>query len=296
MFIAGLRSASAAVLTTLSSGVFGVQPSRNMATLKEISMRLKSIQSIGKITKSMKMIASTKVTRAQRIMGQARIYGGAATDMLKHVDVPATKGDDALVITVSSDRGLCGGIHSSVSKATKSFIAQNPKASNAILGLRARTQIAREYRENILISIDGVTKNIPTWYEAALIGDIVLAEKPTFDSASIIYNHFKSLIAYDATIISVPSAKSLAAAPKLAAYEFEDELLKNYEEFTMANSLYWAMAEGYASEMSAKRTAMENATKNAGEMIQKLTLTYNRSRQATITNELIDIITGASAM
>ncbi|KAH6562377.1 hypothetical protein BASA50_006539 [Batrachochytrium salamandrivorans] len=298
MFFAGLRSASAVFssATAYGSGVCALQAQRNMATLKETAMRLKSINNIGKITKSMKMIASTKVTRAQRTMEQARIYGSVGASLFSHVGTPTTKGDDALVITVSSDRGLCGGIHSSVSKATKRFIAAHPNASSAVLGAKARSQVARECRDRIFMSADGITKNLPTWYEAAVIGDSILANKPEFDSASIVYNSFKSLIAYEAAIMDLPSTKALAAAPKLAAYEFEEELLQNYQEFTLANSLHWAIAEGYASEISAKRAAMENATKNAGDMVQRLTLIYNRSRQASITNDLIDIITGASAM
>ncbi|KAL2912294.1 atp3 gamma subunit of the F1 sector of mitochondrial F1F0 ATP synthase [Polyrhizophydium stewartii] len=289
------RAAAVAATAALPAAAAPAQQARNMATLKEISVRLKSISNIAKITKSMKMIASTKVTRAQRTMEQARVFGEAATAILKYVEVEPKK-DNVVVVTVSSDRGLCGGIHSSVSKATKRFLAANPSASSAILGQKAKSQVQREYRDNIFLSFDGVTKNAPTWFEAALIGDAILSAKPEYESASIIYNRFKSVIAFETESLSIPSVKSLASAPKLAAYEYDDDLLKNFEEFTIANTLYWAIAEGYASEMSAKRTAMENATKNAGEMIQKLTLTYNRSRQATITNELIDIITGASAM
>eukprot|EP00842_Homolaphlyctis_polyrhiza_P002276 jgi/Hompol1/3049/HPOL_006312-RA len=267
-----------------------------MATLKEISMRLKSIQNIAKITKSVKMIASTKVPRAQRLMEQSRVFGAANTAFQKHAEVPTTQGETSIVVTVSSDRGLCGGIHSYVSKATKRFLAANPNAHAAICGLKAKMQVQREYRNNIFISFDAVTKNQPTWFESAIIGDAIYSAKPEFDSANIIYNKFKSVIAYDTTTAFLPGAKAVAAAPKIAAYEFEDDLLKNFEEFNFANTLYCAFAEGYASEMCAKRTAMENATKNAGDMIQRLTLTYNRSRQAKITNELIDIITGASAL
>ncbi|KAI8925550.1 ATPase, F1 complex, gamma subunit domain-containing protein [Entophlyctis helioformis] len=291
MFFAAARSIPATAALPVAAAL---QPARNMATLKEISMRLKSIQNIAKITKSMKMIASTKVARAQKTMEQARIYGQTGTSLHKHAGVSTVHNDNSLVVTVSSDRGLCGGIHSSVSKATKRFLAANPNASSAILGQKARAQIQRDYRENIAISFDGVAKNVPTWLEAALIGDGILTSRPEYSSAAIIYNTFKSVIAYEAGNVTVPATRRLLLL--LAAYEMEDDVLKNFEEFTLANTLYWAIAEGYASEMCAKRAAMENATKNAGEMIQKLTLTYNRSRQASITNDLIDIIVGAMAM
>ncbi|ORY53830.1 ATP synthase F1, gamma subunit [Rhizoclosmatium globosum] len=260
---------------------------RNYATLKEIQMRLKSISNIAKITKSMKMIASTKVTKAQRAMENARVYGQSANSLFKHIETEEKDSAKPLVIAVSSDRGLCGGIHSSVSKASKRYLATKDDAEVAVIGQKARAQIQRDYRKNIVA---------PIWLEASIVSDQIIANGITVDAGKIFYNSFKSVIAYEAVGLPIHSAETIAASPKLSAYEVDDHILKSFEEFTLANSLYWAIAEGYASEMAAKRTAMENATKNAGEMITKLTLTYNRSRQAAITNELIDIITGASSL
>ncbi|KAI8904025.1 ATPase, F1 complex, gamma subunit domain-containing protein [Gorgonomyces haynaldii] len=269
---------------------------RQMATLKEISLRLKSVQSIAKITKSMKMIASTKVNKAQRGMEAARVYGNSGIALLEHTDVKVEP-KEPLLITCSSDRGLCGGIHSSVSKATKRNIAAaGGKGHIAVLGQKARTQLTRDHRQYIDLSFDGITKYGATWYETALVGDAILAAKLPHDGVSIIYNQFKSVIAYEASAIALPTFSTLNAAPKLAAYEIEEPVLDNFAEFMFGNAIYWAVAEGYCSEMCAKRSAMENATKNAGEMIQKLTLRYNRGRQASITNDLIDIITGAMAV
>lgn len=121
---------------------------------------------------------------------------------------------------MSSDRGLCGGIHSSVSKATKRFIAKNPTALSAILGQKAKSQVQREYRSNIFISFDGVTKNLPSWFEAALIGDGILASQPDFSSANIIYNSFKSVIAFETTTIKLPGIKLLSSARKSKEHEF----------------------------------------------------------------------------
>ncbi|TPX64366.1 hypothetical protein CcCBS67573_g08430 [Chytriomyces confervae] len=291
---------SGRVPVRISSGALG--QARGYATLKEIQMRLKSISNIAKITKSMKMIASTKVTKAQRNMETARAYGQSANSLLSHIEVVQKEATNPLVVAVSSDRGLCGGIHSSVSRAVKRYMANHQEASIAVIGQKARNQIQRDYRENIIIHFDQVTKVGPLWLEASMIADQILGSKAEGgadkleNGGTIVYNKFKSVISYEATPLAVHSAETIAAAPKLAAYEVDDAILKSYEEFTLANSLYWALAEGYASEMAAKRTAMENATKNAGEMITKLTLTYNRSRQAAITNELIDIITGASSL
>ncbi|KAJ3054285.1 atp3 gamma subunit of the F1 sector of mitochondrial F1F0 ATP synthase [Rhizophlyctis rosea] len=266
-----------------------------MATLKEIQVRLKSVSNIAKITKSMKMIASTKVTKAQKLMETARSYGDSSTALYKHAET-AGESTKPLVIVVSSDRGLCGGIHSSVSKAAKRYINNKPEASISVIGLKAKAQMQRDNRQQIVITFDQVAKNVPTWNEAALIAHEILSSGLEFDSIQVVYNQFKSVIAYEAQTVTVPSLQTFSESPKLSAYEVENPALQSYQEFSLANGLYWALAEGYASEMAARRTAMENATKNAGEMIQKLTLTYNRSRQAAITNELIDIITGASAM
>ena len=112
----------------------------------------------------------------------------------------------------------------------------------------------------------------------------------------IFYNYFKSVIVYETQLLPVYAIETLKAGLGFAKYEGEEEVVAHYAEFCLANSLYAAITEGNASEMAAKRTAMENATKNAGDMITKLTLTYNRSRQARITNELCDIITGASCV
>jgi F-type H+-transporting ATPase subunit gamma len=126
--------------------------------------------------------------------------------------------------------------------------------------------------------------------------DTIKASGIEFDNADIIYNKFISVVSYEADVIPAFSEASFKASPNFSVYEIEDDVLANLQEFSFANGLYWAMAEGHAAEMCAKRAAMENATKNAGEMIGKLTMTYNRGRQAVITNELIDIITGASAL
>ncbi|KAJ3349710.1 atp3 gamma subunit of the F1 sector of mitochondrial F1F0 ATP synthase [Entophlyctis luteolus] len=275
-------------------------------------MRLKSISNIAKITKSMKMIASTKVTKAQRSMETARAYGQSATSLFKHTEVPAESSSPSpIIVAVSSDRGLCGGIHSSIAKAVKKDAAQAPSSAIAVIGQKARTQIQRDFRQNIFVHFDQVTKVHPVWLEAALVADEVISARAASAPAAassddaaktgaldgkIYYNQFKSVISYEATALPIHSVEALSASPKLSAYEVDDAVLKSFEEFAFANSLFWAIAEGYASEMAAKRTAMENATKNAGEMITKLTLTYNRSRQAAITNELIDIITGASSL
>ncbi|CAB4486750.1 ATP synthase F1, gamma subunit [Rhizophagus irregularis] len=288
-----LRAIRPVVVNTTQS--IGYQ-NRNYATLKEIQLRLKSINSIAKITKSMKMIASTKMTRAQKAMEIARVFGTTQTGLFTYADTKPTEGGNTLVITVSSDRGLCGGIHSSVSKRSKKFIEENPSSQIIVLGDKAKGQLQRTVRENIKLSFNQIGRSIPTYNEASSIADTILKEKIDFDQAAIIYNYFISVISYEAKIIPAFSVSTFAKSGNFDSYEVEDDVLEHLQEFAFANSIYWGLVEGHAAEMASKRSAMENATKNAGEIIEKLTMTYNRGRQAAITNELVDIITGASAL
>ncbi|ORX93650.1 ATP synthase F1, gamma subunit [Basidiobolus meristosporus CBS 931.73] len=284
------------IVPTATRGALSIQ-TRNMATLKEIQLRLKAISNTAKITKSMKMIASTKLNRAQKNMNNARAYGQTSIDIYKQSEVESPADARQVIVTVSSDRGLCGGIHSSVSKATKRIIAQQPESTVVVLGDKAKPQIARTNRDSIAMSFNQLGKSNPTFTEACAIVDTMRASEVDFDTAQIIYNKFTSAIAYEADSIPVYSEEVIKTGAKFAEYELEeDEVLQNLKEFTFANALYWGLAEGHASEMSAKMTAMENATRNASEVIDKLTLAYNRGRQAVITNELIDIVTGASAL
>ncbi|KAI8051957.1 ATP synthase F1, gamma subunit [Syncephalis plumigaleata] len=269
---------------------------RNMATLREIQLRLKSVSNIAKITKSMKMIAATKLTRAQKNMEIARKYGLAASSLFEKAETVAPESAKSVLITVSSDRGLCGGIHSSVSKYTKRAVDASPELEVIILGDKAKAQVSRSHGNGIQLSFNQLGKASPTYAEACAIVDTIQAENIQFDQARIVYNHFRSVIAYDPVEAHVYSEEIFKNSGNFSQYEIEDDVLDNLYEYQFANTLYWTLTEGHAAEMAAKRTAMENATKNAGEMIDRLTLTYNRGRQAVITNELIDIITGASAL
>ncbi|KAI9231045.1 MAG: ATP synthase F1, gamma subunit [Podila humilis] len=279
--------------SVLSNGI----QSRNMGTLREIQLRLNSIKNIGKITKSMKMIASTKVAKAQRAMESARAYGASSSSIYKNANTTPLENEDQVYIVSSSDRGLCGGIHSSVAKATrKLMIADGFSSQVIVLGDKAKNQMSRSNRGDIQLSFNQIGKAIPTFAEASAATDTILNSGVKFSTATIIYNEFKSAIAYEATPIRNYSSDALKASEGFAAYELDDDILQNYNDFLLANNIYWGLVEGHASEMSAKRTAMENATKNAGEMVDRLTMTYNRTRQAAITSELVDIITGASAL
>ncbi|KAG1752244.1 ATPase, F1 complex, gamma subunit domain-containing protein [Suillus lakei] len=242
---------------------------RNMATLREIELRLKSVKNIEKITKSMKMIASTKLAKAQRAMQSGKEYGLANSEIFQHApsETPAKR---KLFIVVSSDKGLCGGIHSSVSKATRRAIADTEKP------IESDSPIM-----NLAMSFNQIGRDIPTFADAAGVADLIVKSDVKYDGISIVYNKFVSAVAYEPAIVEVAG---------------ENALKETSAEFSLANAIYAALVESHACEQSARRNAMDNASKNAKDMIDRLTMQYNRGRQAAITNELVDIITGASAL
>lgn len=210
-----------------------------------------------------------------------------------------------LLIVCSSDRGLCGAIHSSLSKLTKRIVRQHPdNVQVAIVGDKAKPQIAREARSNILLSFGQVGKNNPNYSEAAVLASEILQKINNASeeklSIRILYNKFQTVISYENSALHPQIPKAIKEAPRFAAYAEEEpmseETLQNYFEFNLANLLYWGLVEGHASEMASRRMAMENATKNSEQIVQALKMRYNRTRQAVITNELVDIITGASAL
>ncbi|KAI5475545.1 ATP synthase gamma chain [Pseudohyphozyma bogoriensis] len=274
------------------------------ATLKELEMRIKSVGNIGKITKSMKMVAASRLARAQRAMDSAKLYGQANETVYEQSQAANSeaKVEKILYVTISSDRGLCGGIHSSVSKATKRDIEGGEGVGKDVsliaLGDKPKQQLSRSANlaGDVVLSFNQIGRRVPTFSEALSIADKIEESGVEYDKVKIFYNKFVSVISYEASVFEVYSNKALQAAPAYGAYEVaEDNLAADLSSFALANAIYAGLVEGHASEISARRNAMDNASKNAEEMIVKLQTQFNRMRQASITNELIDIITGASA-
>lgn len=165
-----------------------------------------------------------------------------------------------------------------------------------IVGEKARSILGRTHAKDIAMHFSEIGRKPPTFTEASLIAQQILASGVKFDAGEIVYNRFKSVISYSTTALPVYAADTIAAADGTASYELEDDILQNFQEFSLAAAIYYCLAEASASELSARMTAMDNASKNAGEVIQNLTLQFNRTRQAVITRELIEIISGASAL
>ncbi|ORX38031.1 putative ATP synthase gamma chain mitochondrial precursor [Kockovaella imperatae] len=268
---------------------------RGMATLREIEQRLKSVKNIEKITKSMKVVASTKLTRAERAMREAKKYGAANKELFEHAKLEDVSNPKVVYLAMSSDGGLCGGIHSSISRYIKRELGGNPQ-DLIILGDKPKAQLARVMGQNIKVTFNGVGKDVPTFAEACAIADEIGKIEGGWDEIRIISNHYLSALSYEARPTSIISSKAMTQSAGFQAYEVEDDTAKDLADFALANAIYTALVEGHAAEISARRTAMENASNNANDMISSLQLQYNRGRQAVITNELIDIITGASAL
>ncbi|KAI2782332.1 ATP synthase F1 gamma [Daldinia loculata] len=268
------------------------------ATLREIEGRLKSIKNIEKITNTMKIVASTKLTRAQRAMNDSRKYGQTSNEVFESAETKPLEGEGkkTLYIVCSSDKGLCGGVHSGLSRFMRRQLAASDQPADLILiGEKSRAQLSRTNAKDIVLSFAGIGKDIPTFADAQAIADQVTQLPTDYADIKIVHNKFINATSYEPIIIEAFSEEAIANSPNFSAFEVDEELLSNLREYALANSLYWALAEGHACEISARQQAMDNASKNAGEMISKYQILFNRTRQAVITGELVEIITGATA-
>ncbi|KAK4251970.1 ATPase, F1 complex, gamma subunit domain-containing protein [Corynascus novoguineensis] len=272
-------------------------PTATFATLREIEGRLKSIRNIEKITNTMKIVASTKLTRAQRAMADSRKYGETSNKVFESAETKPLEGEGKkkLLVVCSSDKGLCGGVHSGLSRYIRRRSHEDPNFDLVILGEKCRSQLQRTNAKNIVLNFAGVGKDVPTFAEAQAIADQIVQLPGDYSDIEIVYNRFINATSYEPDVITAFNEDAIAASPNFAAFEVDEELLSNLREYTLANSLYWALSEGHACEISARRNAMDNASKNAGEMINKYQILFNRTRQAVITGELVEIITGATA-
>ncbi|XP_047510166.1 ATP synthase subunit gamma, mitochondrial [Pieris napi] len=276
------------------------QQNRNMATLKSISLRLKSVKNIQKITQSMKMVSAAKYTRAERELKAARPYGEGSVTFYDRAEVTPPEDDPKkLYIAMTSDRGLCGAVHTSVCKVIRTKL-QEPGAENIkviCVGDKSRGFLQRLYGKHIISVCNEIGRLPPTFKDAATIANAILTSGYEFGSGKIVYNKFRSVVSYEQSDLPLFSLKSIESAPKLATYDsLDSDVMQSYMEFSLASMIFYALKEGACSEQSARMTSMDNASKNAGEMIDKLTLTFNRTRQAVITRELIEIISGAAAL
>jgi len=300
-----------------------------MATLKDLRTRINSVTQTQKITSAMKLVAASKLRRAQEAAESARPYaermermvGSLADLMREREDAPAMlrgSGNDNthLIVVCTSDRGLCGGFNSSISRAVRLRILELRNSGKELklycVGRKGKEQLQREFGSLIIDSTEELGKRGPSYDEADAIGTKIaeLFEAGEFDVCTIVYNHFKSVMSQIVTFQQViPFADSAQSTGDNdaeepvdrggAIYEFEpeeSEILEDLLPYNLSIQVFRSLLESAASEQGARMTAMDSATRNAGEMIDKLTLNYNRTRQAKITGELIEIISGAEAL
>jgi F-type H+-transporting ATPase subunit gamma len=298
-----------------------------MPSLKDLKLRINSTKSTQKITSAMKMVSAAKLRRAQEQAEAARPYAERMERVLGRLAAAAAGREGAppllagrgaaqthLLVVMTSDRGLCGGFNSSIARGARRLArdlkGQGKTVKILCVGRKGRDQLRREFGPDIIGTIEDVAKPRLTFAAAEAIATRILHmfEHGEFDVCSLVYNRFKSAMTQIVTIQQlIPFAPAAAnenepqgaSAGPVASYEYEPDELEILTALLPKNlgmQIFRALLENNASEQGARMTAMDSATRNAGEMINKLTITYNRSRQAAITKELIEIISGAEAV
>ena len=291
-----------------------------MPSLKDLKTRINSVKSTQKITSAMKMVAAAKLRRAQDSAEKGRPY---ADRMQQIINSLAAKADPAsapqllvgngrdkahLLVVISADRGLCGGFNGAITRQTRTEVArlrgEGKTVKLLMVGRKSADALRRELGDAYIESLEGIQGTSVAFGDAASIGDTVRAgfEAGEFDVCTVIFNKFKSAISQEVTLKKLIPAEVDETAPaddSGVSYEYEpdeEELLAAVLPRNISTQIYSALLESSAAELAARMTAMDNATRNAGDLIDRLTLVYNRTRQATITKELIEIISGAEAV
>ena len=289
-----------------------------MPSLKDLKNRIGSVKSTRKITKAMQMVAAAKLRRAQEAAEAARPYAerfnavmaGLASSVAGSDTAPrllAGTGSDRthLLVVLTSERGLCGGFNSTIVRLAKSHIADLQAAGKTVkiltVGKKGREQLKRDYGNLFVGHVDlSQVKRVGYDTAAGIARDILdRFDAGEFDVATIFFNTFRSVIAQEPTSQQIIPASFEAGGAEARLYDYEpseEGILADLLPRGVATQLFTALLENGASEQGARMTAMDNATRNAGDMIDRLTIVYNRSRQAAITKELIEIISGAEAL
>ena len=291
-----------------------------MASLDDLKKRIASVKSTQKITKAMKMVAAAKLRKAQESAEKGRPYSEKMNNVILNLSSGISDKDNApkllsgtgndkvhLCVVMTSDRGLCGGFNSNIIKKAKSYfskiLSEGKELKIITVGSKGNDQLKRMYGDKIIENISFKESKNANYFDADKVGKIVIDkfENSEFDICTIFYNQFKNVIT------QIPQAQQIIPLnsedsednTSEESYEFEpdeDEILSNLLPKNISTQIFKAMLENSASEQGSRMSAMDNATRNAGEMVDKLTIQYNRSRQAAITKELIEIISGAESL
>jgi len=294
-----------------------------MPSLDDLKKRIKSVKSTQKITKAMKMVAAAKLRKAQESAEKGRPYSQKMQNIIlnltKSINDPQNApkllvgtGEDKkyLCVVLTADRGLCGGFNSNICKLAKNnfkkILSEGKDLKIITVGSKGLDQIKREYGKYVIKKFSFKEKKQITFEEANIVGNeiISLFNQNEFDKCILFFNNFKNVItqipqAQQIIPTEVNKSKSNESEEKTFSYEFEpeeDEILEDLLPKNISTQVFKALLENAASEQGSRMTAMDNATRNAGDLVDKLTINYNRSRQASITKELIEIISGAESL
>jgi F-type H+-transporting ATPase subunit gamma len=293
-----------------------------MPNLKELKNRIASVKSTKKITSAMKMVAASKLRRAQELAESSRVYADSLAFILSSLAGKTTNNSDlpeiltgrenpktTLLVVNSSDRGLCGGFNSNLFRNAKNWIAQQQAQGKSVKLMTVGKKAASFYRRSeldVIAGFDDLASNDRQLQVAEEVKNkiVELFENKEVDEVFILFNKFISAISQEPSYQSlIPMAAEESTEEEIqtnnAVFEFEpdkNELLEYLVPRNFLTQIYRSILESSASEHAARMTSMDNATRNAGDMIDRLTLTYNRTRQAFITKELIEIISGAEAV
>ena len=291
-----------------------------MPSLDDLKKRIVSVKSTQKITKAMKMVAAAKLKKAQESAEQGRPYSEKLQNIILNITNSINDSSNApkllvgtgndktyLCVVMTSDKGLCGGFNSNICKLAKQHFEQLLKDGKNLkiftVGSKGLDQLKRKYEKYIVKKINFKDKKKITFNEAEQIGKIILDlfENKEFDRCILFFNNFKNVITQipQAQQIIPTDKKNQVEKENLSYYEFEpeeDEILEDLLPKNISTQVFKAFLENAASEQGSRMTAMDNATRNAGDLVDKLTINYNRSRQASITKELIEIISGAESL
>jgi len=292
-----------------------------MPNLKDLKNRIESVKSTRKITKAMQMVAAAKLRKAQEAAEQARPYAEKMSVVIERLASSTNASSNSplligngkhkihLIIVATSERGLCGAFNSSIVRLAKNHINNLLSDGNHIkiltIGKKGREQLKRDFGDHMIDHVDLSEVKTISYDNASNISDNIISKflEDEFDIATIFYNQFESVIS------QIPQASQLipievkfdelTSDDNISNFVYEpdeQEIIEDLLPKAISTKVFTALLENGASEQGARMSAMDNATRNAGEMIDKLTIQFNRSRQAAITNELIEIISGAEAL
>ena len=292
-----------------------------MPSLDDLKKRISSVKSTQKITKAMKMVAAAKLRRAQENAEKGRPFSEKMNNIILNLSnsIPDKKNASKflvgtgkeithLCVVITADRGLCGGFNTNICRKARSYFEKILKEGKTLkiftVGSKGNDQLKRTYEKYIVDKVNFKGFKKVTYKEAEDVANkiIKLFKEQQFDVCTIFYNKFKNVITQipqSQQIIPIENKKDEEKKNSDIFYEFEpeeNEILESLLPKNISTQIFKAFLENAASEQGSRMTAMDNATRNAGELVEKLTITYNRSRQAAITKELIEIISGAESL